>query len=124
MVSNDLVLPVLLRLELLGLRRRGDLSRLILAVRRAAILLLLGLGYACSRTVAPRYGLASIGFVAFAGAAQFAPPILAGLYWRGAGKAGAVAGLLAGTAVWACTLVLSEPAADCPLADVIHAHRD
>src|SRR3954469_1534723 len=117
MVSNDLVMPVLLRLELLGLRRRGDLSGLILAVRRGAILLLVGLGYACSRTVAPRYGLASIGFVAFAGAAQFAPPILAGLYWRGAGKAGAVAGLLAGTAVWAYTLVLPALAEAGLLAD-------
>src|SRR3954447_22178510 len=117
MVSNDLVMPVLLRLELLGLRRRGDLSGLILGVRRGAILLLVGLGYACSRTVAPRYGLASIGFVAFAGAAQFAPPILAGLYWRGAGKAGAVAGLLAGTAIWAYTLVLPALAEAGLLAD-------
>src|SRR4051812_49968617 len=79
MVSNDLVMPVLLRLELLGLRRRGDLSGLILAAARGAILLLVRLGYACSRTVPPPYSLASIGFVAFAGAAQFASPVPAGL---------------------------------------------
>jgi Na+/proline symporter/nitrogen-specific signal transduction histidine kinase len=108
MISNDLVMPALLRLELLGLRRRagGDLSGLIVNVRRASILLMLALAYGFSRLVAGHYGLANIGFIAFAGVAQFAPPILLGLYWRGASLAGAIPGLLAGVAVWAYTLVL------------------
>jgi signal transduction histidine kinase len=108
MISNDLLMPALLRLELLGLRRRagGDLSGLIVNVRRASILLLLALAYGFSRLVAGHHGLANIGFIAFAGVAQFAPPILLGLYWRGASLAGAVPGLVAGVAVWAYTLVL------------------
>jgi signal transduction histidine kinase len=38
--------------------------------------------------------------------AQFAPAILGGLYWKGATRAGAMSGLLAGFAVWAYTLAL------------------
>ncbi len=106
MISNDLLMPALLRLGPLGLRRRPDLSRLILNIRRGAVLGLLLLGYAFSRAVGDRFGLVSIGLIAFAGVAQFAPPIVAGLYWREASLPGALAGLLAGVAVWAYTLVL------------------
>lgn len=110
MISNDLVVPVLLRLRLLGQERRPDLRRLVLAVRRGAILGVLLLGYAFFRHVGGHdgqgLGLASTGLIAFGGVAQFAPPIVLGLYWRGAHRAGAAAGLLAGVGVWAYTLVL------------------
>ncbi len=38
--------------------------------------------------------------------AQFAPALIGGLYWRGASRAGAFSGLLAGFAAWAYTLLL------------------
>jgi signal transduction histidine kinase len=38
--------------------------------------------------------------------AQFAPVVIGGLYWKGGSRAGAVAGLGAGFAVWAYTLLL------------------
>ncbi len=106
MISNDLLMPVLLRYERLGLRQRQDLSRLIIAIRRGAILLILVLGYVFSRLVGSHYGLANIGFIAFTGVAQFAPAILLGIYWRGASRLGALAGITAGVAVWLYTLVL------------------
>ena len=106
MISNDLLMPVLLRYERLGLRQRRDLSRLIIAIRRGAILLILVLGYVFSRLVGSHYGLANIGFIAFTGVAQFAPAILLGIYWRGASRLGALAGITAGVAVWLYTLVL------------------
>ncbi len=111
MISNDLLMPVLLRFERLGLRQRQDLSRLVLAIRRGAILLILVLGYIFSRLVGGHYGLASIGFIAFTGVAQFAPAILLGIYWREASLKGALAGILAGVAVWLYTLVLPALAA-------------
>lgn len=111
MVANDLVVPVLLRLPLLRLAERRDLARLILTVRRAAIAGLLLLGYAFFRLVGESASLASIGLMAFCGAAQFAPPILAGLYWKEANLLGAVLGLTAGAAVWIYTLVLPTLAA-------------
>ena len=103
MISNDLVMPFLLRTE--GITRRFELPRLILMVRRAAILLLLLLGYAFYRFVGGAFPLVSIGMIAFCGVAQFAPPIVAGLYWRGANLTGAVCGLLGGVVIWLYTLV-------------------
>jgi PAS domain S-box-containing protein len=50
--------------------------------------------------------LASIGLLAFAAVAQFAPPILAGLYWRGATRGGVIWGLATGFAVWLYALFL------------------
>ena len=106
MISNDLVMPLLLRLPGRHLSGLGDLGGMVLVIRRGAILLLLLCGYAFYRGVGEHYGLASIGLIAFTGVAQFAPPILAGIYWKEANRQGAILGLLAGVAVWAYTLVL------------------
>lgn len=111
MISNDLVMPVLLRLPFLRLTRRRDLSKLILMIRRAGIALLLLLGYAFFRGVGEFISLVSIGLIAFCAVAQFAPPILAGLYWKEANLTGAILGLLAGVAAWVYTLVLPTLAA-------------
>ena len=106
MISNDLVVPVLLRVRFLEISQRRDLPRLILIIRRAAILLLLLLGYAFFRLVGESFPLVSIGLISFCGVAQFAPAILAGLYWKEANLGGAMAGLCGGVAVWLYTLVL------------------
>ena len=45
MVCNDLVMPVLLRLQRLRLNERPDLTGLLLGIRRGAIVLILILGY-------------------------------------------------------------------------------
>ena len=44
--------------------------------------------------------LAQIGFLSFLAAAQLAPGLLAGLYWRGAHGLGVIAGLLLGLSLW------------------------
>ena len=106
MISNDLLMPVLLRYERLERRSSGRiLSRLIIAIHRGTILLILVLGYVFSRLVGSHYGLANIGFIAFTGVAQFAPAILLGICWRGASRRRPL-GILAGVAVWLYTLVL------------------
>ena len=48
----------------------------------------------------------AIGLISFAAVAQFAPAMLGGIYWKGATRAGALAGLAAGFAVWLYTLLL------------------
>lgn len=102
MVSNDLVMPLLLRF------RHGarDLSALPLAVRRTVIVLLLLLGYLYFRIAGEAYALVSIGLISFAAVAQFAPALLGGMYWKGGTRAGALAGLAAGFALWVWTLML------------------
>ncbi|NDZ18506.1 histidine kinase [Variovorax sp. WS11] len=103
MVCNDLVMPLLLRAGLLGAR---DVSGVLLGVRRTVIMALLLLGYLYYRIAGEDYALVSIGLISFAAVAQFAPPMLAGMYWKGGTRHGALAGLGAGFLLWAWTLML------------------
>jgi signal transduction histidine kinase len=106
MVSNDLVMPALLRLTWLRLTERGDLSGLLLFIRRASIILILLLGYAYFHLIGESDALVTIGLVSFAAAAQFAPAIIGGIFWKGGTRRGALTGLSLGFAVWAYTLLL------------------
>lgn len=106
MVCNDLVMPLLLRQKWLGLNEKSDLSGLLLAIRRWAILAILLLGYVYFRVAGEAYALVGIGLISFAAVAQFAPAIIGGLYWKNATRHGAIAGLAAGFIVWAYTLLL------------------
>jgi signal transduction histidine kinase len=103
MVCNDLVMPALLRFA--G-PPAGDLTRLLLGIRRIAIVGVVLLGFLYMQAVGDTYALVSIGLVSFAAAAQFAPAILLGLFWRRATRLGAILGIGAGFLVWAWTLFL------------------
>ncbi len=106
MVSNDLVIPALLRIPAFRLAERQDLSGLLMAIRRSAIVVIVLLGYLYFRLTSDAYALVSIGLVSFAAVAQFAPAIIGGIYWKGGSRLGALVGLLAGFLVWAYTLLL------------------
>ncbi len=106
MLCNDLIMPVLLRLRFLRLNQQPDLSGLLLTIRRGSILAMLLLGYAYFRMVGKSYGLVTVGLVSFCAAAQFAPPILFGIYWKAATLRGALTGLGAGFLIWLYTLLL------------------
>jgi Na+/proline symporter/signal transduction histidine kinase len=106
MVCNDLVMPFLLRCRWLALQGEEDLSGFLLGIRRLAIVLILLLGYLYFRFAGEAHALVSIGLISFAAVAQFAPPMLGGMYWRGATRDGALAGLSCGFAVWLYTLLL------------------
>jgi Na+/proline symporter/nitrogen-specific signal transduction histidine kinase len=106
MVCNDLVMPVLLRQTWLRLNERQDVSGLLLSIRRLAIAAILMLGYVHFRAAGEAYALVATGLISFAAVAQFAPAIFGGIYWTGGTRNGAIAGLSAGFAVWAYTLLL------------------
>ena len=106
MVCNDLVMPLLLRTRRFGARAGGDLTRLLLGIRRIAIFAILLLGYIYFHLAGEAYALVSIGLISFAAVAQFAPAMLGGMYWRGGTRQGAQAGLLLGFALWSYTLML------------------
>ncbi|HAS51445.1 MAG TPA: histidine kinase, partial [Gammaproteobacteria bacterium] len=106
MVCNDLVMPILLRANPRWLAGKSDLSGLLLGIRRVGIALLILLGYLYFRFVGESYALVTSGLVSFAAAAQFAPPVLIGLFWKRANRRGALIGLTSGFVVWAYTLFL------------------
>jgi Na+/proline symporter/signal transduction histidine kinase/CheY-like chemotaxis protein len=107
MVSNDIVIPVVLRRNLIGgVEQQDDLSRMLLRIRRLAIFFVLLLGYAYYRAATANAGLASMGLLAFAAVAQVAPALLGGLFWRNANARGAMAGMICGLVIWAYLLFL------------------
>lgn len=106
MVCNDLVMPFLLRTERFGSRSSGDLTGLLLMIRRVAILGILLLGYLYFRMAGEAYALVSIGLISFAAVAQFAPAMLGGMYWKVGNRQGALVGLILGFALWIYTLLL------------------
>lgn len=112
MLCNDVAVPVLLRSGLLEQRRfSGDISKSLITIRRIAVVSVLMLAYAMHRVIDQRYPLTSIGLLSFVAIAQFGPSLVAGLFWRGADRAGAVAGIVAGIALWAYTLLIPSAAA-------------
>lgn len=106
MVCNNIVVPLLVRWRWVVLEDRGDLTGLLLLTRRASIIGILILGYGYFRIASGSYSLVTIGLVSFTAAAQFAPAIIGGMFWKGGSLKGAMSGLALGTLVWAYTLLL------------------
>jgi len=106
MVCNNIVVPILVNLRWVDLGKRRDLTGLLLLTRRASIIAILILGYGYFRIASGSYSLVTIGLVSFAAAAQFAPAIIGGIFWKGASLKGAMSGLALGFMTWAYTLLL------------------
>lgn len=106
MLSNEVVMPLLLRSRRLRLGERGDLSWLLKLIRRAAIVAIIAAAYLYYRLFTGLGTLSAIGLLSFAAVAQFAPSVIGGMVWRGGSYRGAVWGLLLGFGVWAYTLLL------------------
>ncbi len=103
MISNDLALPLVLRYST---RQRDDFYPLLLVLRRTAIVAIMLLAFTYYRSTAGVGALASIGLLSFAAAAQIAPAMIGGLYWRGGHRHGALAGIGIGALLWLYTLML------------------
>ncbi|RON06625.1 hybrid sensor histidine kinase/response regulator [Pseudomonas brassicacearum] len=105
MVSNDMLLPWLLRRK--NAERPFEVFRYwMLSVRRVSIVAILLLAYVSYRLLGSTASLATIGQIAFAAVTQLAPAMLGALYWKQANRRGVFAGLAAGTFLWFYTLIL------------------
>ncbi|HET6599288.1 MAG TPA: ATP-binding protein [Burkholderiaceae bacterium] len=122
MISNHLVLPLAVRLHRAPQDAGGELRRFLLVTRRIGICVMLALGFLYFRLSGTSDALAAIGLISFAGVAQFAPALLAGLYWRGANAGGAIAGIVVGSALWAYTLFLPSFGADVAMPATLLQH--
>ncbi len=103
MISNDIAAPLLWRQRL---EAGASLGPRVLWVRRAVIVTLALLSFAYYRSTSGSTSLAAIGLLAFAAVAQFAPGIIAALYWSGASRSGVFWGMLVGFVTWAVLLFL------------------
>mgnify|MGYP001792880165 CR=1 FL=1 len=106
MVSNHVVMPVWLWLTDDSAVMSGDVRQVALRARRLSIAVILFLGYLYFRLSGGGAALAAIGLISFVGVAQFLPALVGGLFWRGAIRRGALAGLGIGFAIWAYCLCL------------------
>src|SRR5215216_1155545 len=105
MVSNDIIMPFVLKRRESLVSGSADVGALLLRVRRLAIFGILVLAYTYYR-FAGEAQLAAIGLLSFAAIAQFAPAFFIGLLWRRGTARGAIAGMATGIVAWAYTLLL------------------
>jgi PAS domain S-box-containing protein len=106
MVSNDIVMPLLLRARPIAASQGADLGRQLLVVRRVVIVVLLLLAWVYYRLFGYAESLAGIGLLSFAAVAQFAPLMVAAIFSRRANRQGALLGLAFGFATWLYCLLL------------------
>lgn len=108
MLTNEVAVPLLIRrgadngATLLGMGNRLRLLRQL-----TIVLILLG-AWLVSRQLGNIPWLTEIGFMCFLAAAQLAPGLLAGLYWRRAHGWAVLVGLATGLVLWFVCLVLPE----------------
>ncbi|MEB8388685.1 ATP-binding protein [Rhodobacteraceae bacterium KMM 6894] len=106
MVSNHIVMPIWLKATGGTAVMSGDVRNVALLARRLSIGGVILLGYLYFRLSGAGTALAAIGLVSFAGVAQFLPALMGGLFWRGATRLGALAGLGVGFVLWLYTMFL------------------
>ena len=110
MLSNDVVLPLVLKRRFHRAPALGNYKSSILLIRRFIIAAILLLAYLYQQHFGHGESLASMGLVAFSLVTQLLPAIVCGLYWRKGHAYGVYAGLLAGFICW--TLFLMMPMVD------------
>lgn len=106
MISNELIVPLWLHLTSRRVLRAGDLGDSLRVIRRVSIVIVLLLSWLLERSFSDSRGLAALGLISFAAAAQLLPALVAGLYWPRAQARGVLVGLLAGMALWFYCLLL------------------
>ncbi|MEM8774879.1 MAG: sensor histidine kinase [Pseudomonadota bacterium] len=106
MVSNHIVMPIWLSMTGGFAVVSGDVRHVAILTRRLSIAIILFLGYLYFRLSGGGAALAAIGLISFVGVAQFLPALVGGLFWRGANRTGALAGLGVGFVIWAYCLFL------------------
>ncbi|TAN44909.1 MAG: PAS domain-containing protein [Nitrospirae bacterium] len=103
MVMNSIIMPTLVDFQAQSSSR---FPAHVLNIKRMVIMVIVFMGYMFAAYIGEFYSLVDIGLKSFEAVSLFAPAFFFGLYWKGGNKNGAIAGLLAGFAVWLYTLIL------------------
>src|SRR5437867_2038871 len=104
MISNDIVLPIILRR-----RRFEEVYWASLASTRLGILVVVWLGFIWARMEAGQLLLVEMGLLSFIAVTQCAPAVLFGPHGRRGTRKGAFAGISLGFALWVYTLIIPAP---------------
>ena len=104
MATNDLIAPLILARS--GTGGEADLGRRMLAARRGVIVAIIAAALLYGAAIDGRQSLASIGLIAFAGVAQFAPALVATVAFGFRDARAAIAGLFGGLIGWTWCLLL------------------
>lgn len=108
MLSNSVIVPFLIKKNLLKFENSDTLRLVVLTIRRLSIIILFLLAFAYYQTIGKYFALVSIGLVSFSAVFQLAPAFIGGLYWKKGNKYGALAGISAGFLIWGYTLPLPQ----------------
>ncbi|WP_100000159.1 PAS domain-containing hybrid sensor histidine kinase/response regulator [Phyllobacterium zundukense] len=107
MISNDLLLPVLLkRAATISPGESRDFTRTIPNLRRAAVIGILLTAFAYQLTIYGHVDFAGLALISAIAMMQLLPPFLGGLIWRSGTVRGARWGMLSGFFVWVYTMAL------------------
>ncbi|GIU27256.1 hybrid sensor histidine kinase/response regulator [Shewanella schlegeliana] len=112
MVSNEWLVPLMLRTGQIKEKNFSQFSQLLLNARRLAIVLILALGYFSYLSFMDNDSLSSLGMLSFGAFAQLAPALIGGMYWKHGNRSGVFLGLGVGFSLW-CYILL-QGAVDSP----------
>lgn len=119
MISNDLVMPLLLRSRTLLNMTQHNISGILMLARRISIPVIAITAYVYHLQIERNESLTTIGLLSFSAVAHFAPPLVIGLYWKRVNRLAARAGLITGFSTWFIVLFLpSLVSIEQPLAQI------
>ena len=105
MVSNEWLVPVMLRTGKIRQKSFSQFSQFLLNARRLSIIIILGLGYFSYLSFIDSDSLSGLGMLSFGAFAQLAPALIGGMYWKHGNRSGVLMGLAVGFGLW-CYILL------------------
>ncbi|MFT5235834.1 MAG: Na+/proline symporter/signal transduction histidine kinase [Shewanella sp.] len=105
MVSNEWLVPVMLRTGKIRQKNFSQFSQFLLNTRRLSIIIILGLGYFSYLSFIDSDSLSGLGMLSFGAFAQLAPALIGGMYWKHGNRSGVLMGLAVGFGLW-CYILL------------------
>jgi len=100
MVSNEWVMPILLRSGFIERRDFSQFSNSILYIRRVVIFAMLTLSWLFYWRVSAGGSLANLGQIAFGAFTQILPGLIGAVYWKHGNRKGVFIGLAVGLSIW------------------------
>lgn len=117
MMSNDVIMPLWLRLTEQRLRKFSFTPSKILLIRRSTIIVIVLLAYGFHKLTEANLPLVNAGLLSLALLAQLAPALLGGMLWERGNKFGASLGIVAGTLIWLWLLLIPSLQVERALSD-------